>query len=104
MRILVISAALLLGACSTYQATEEVNAGPEFTEEEKAAMSTEEKVEVYNAQVTDEKDEIVCRRRATTGSHMRRTTCKTRWEMKREREAAQETLERSKGYTYRPTN
>ena len=104
MRILIVPMVVLLGACSTYTATEQVKEGPEFTGAGKAAMSTDEKVDVYNAQVEDKKDELVCRRRATTGSHMRRTECRTRWEIERDRQAAQDALERSKGNTYQPGN
>ena len=105
MRILVISVALVLAGCSTTnEPTDDVRGGPEFTEAEKASMTAEEKAEIYNASVATDDDRLVCRRRMTTGSHMRRTTCRSRAEMREDREAAQEALGRIRTNTTAPPN
>lgn len=63
--------------------------GPKFTDEQKASMSTEEKVAVYNNEVR-KKDRVVCSRQRTTGSHFRQTTCYTREEIDDAKMAADE--------------
>lgn len=65
--------------------------GPKFTDEEKAQLSPEEKVAVYNNEVR-EKDRLVCRRERPTGSHLQRTRCFTREEMEQARMAAETIL------------
>lgn len=64
---------------------------PVFTAEEKAAMTQEEKLRVYNETAAD-RDRVVCRRERPVGSHMPRTICRTVAEIEAEREAAQETI------------
>ena len=98
MRILV--SALTLGllitlagcAAPTSGKTKDLQVAPTYTEEEKAAMSSEEKVAAYNESMSDEKDELVCRREKPTGSHMSKTVCYTREQIEAQRNAAQEAL------------
>lgn len=65
--------------------------GPKFTEEQKAQLSDEEKVNIYNNEVR-EKDRLVCRKERVTGSHFLRTRCFTREEMQQARTAAEMAL------------
>lgn len=64
---------------------------PVFTENEKASMTSEEKVAVYNADKSDD-DRIVCRKRARSGSHRKVRVCRTVGEMKADEEAARDAL------------
>lgn len=65
--------------------------GPKFTEEEKAQMSTEEKVALYNAEVR-EKDRIICRKEKPLGSHFYRERCFTQKELDEARRAGQDMM------------
>lgn len=88
----------LLYGCAGQQAVEEVTAevepapAPTFTREEVDAMSTEEKLTVYNEQVDEEKHKLICSKRMVTGSHRRVTECRTIGERKKEKEAADDFL------------
>jgi hypothetical protein len=79
-------------AAPTSGKTKDLQVAPTYTEEEKAAMSTEEKVAAYNDSMSDEKDELVCRREKPTGSHMSKTVCYTREQIDMQRKEAQEAL------------
>lgn len=68
--------------------------GPKFTEEEKAQMSTEEKVAVYNTEVREE-DRIICRREKPLGSHFYRERCFTQKELDEARRAGQDMMRSS---------
>lgn len=71
---------------------------------EKAEATFDEKVEAYNKEKEDD-DKVVCRREKRTGSHFSRTRCVTAAQAKREREDAQESLQRaSRGTNTGPTN
>ena len=72
--------------------------GPKFTEEEKAQMSDEEKVALYNAEVREE-DRLVCRREKILGSHFYTTRCFTQKELAEAQAAAQEMMRRHQGPT-----
>jgi hypothetical protein len=102
---MVIVAVLVLAGCasSKYQGTKDVKAGPTFTETEKESMSDDEKLAIYNAQVR-EKDQVVCRRRVTTGSHRKRTVCFTRAERELQEDSARRTLNRSTGLVGAPAD
>ena len=94
------SLAALLAGCASVEpssATRNAEAGPEFTAEEKAAMTTEEKVAVYNEQ-QDEADQLVCRRERPVGSRMLTTVCYTRAEIEQQQRDAQDQLRPAKGY------
>ncbi len=97
-----IAAGLLAGCASTDAPMNET--APQFTEAEKAEMSTDEKADVYNASVTDEEDRVICRRVTPTGSHRSKTICRTVSEAAVERDAAQETLRKGRGTSYKPGN
>ena len=95
----------LMAGCSsmpTSQTTKDLESAPQFTEEEKAAMTTEEKVAVYNESMNEDGDELVCRREHVVGSHFKKTVCKTRAEMEAERRSAQDALGQAKGSTSKP--
>jgi len=66
----------------------------EVTVETDAKASFEEKVEAYNKD-KGEKDKVVCRREKRTGSHFSRRRCVTAAQAEREREDAQDALQRS---------
>ncbi len=92
---------MTLGACASVQepsSTRNAQNGPAYTEEEKAEMSTEEKVAVYNDQ-QNEPDKLVCRRERPVGSRMIKTVCRTQAEIEQERQAAQDAMRPSKGYS-----
>jgi hypothetical protein len=108
-------AAMLMSACMlavtagcssmpTSQTTQDLESAPQFTEEEKAAMTTEEKVAVYNESMSQERDEIVCRRQQVTGSHFRKTVCRTRAEIEAERRSAQDAMGQARGTTFKPVD
>ncbi len=67
-------------------------AAPTFTEEEKAQLSNEEKVAIYNSQ-EEEKNQIICRRTQITGSHRKRTVCRTIAQIKQEQDDAKRTMQ-----------
>lgn len=96
----VLLTALLPGCSSMPESTAAKNSqlGPAYTEEEKAAMSTEEKVEIYNEQQED-RDKLVCRRERPVGSRMITTVCRTQAEIDEERQTAQEALRPDRGYS-----
>jgi hypothetical protein len=101
MAVLVALVGVTLGACSSVQessATRNAEKGPAYTEEEKAQMTTEEKVAVYNDQ-QNEPDKLVCRRERPVGSRMIKTVCRTQAEIEQERQAAQDAMRPAKGYS-----
>ncbi|MGH8494879.1 MAG: hypothetical protein ACREVN_01965 [Gammaproteobacteria bacterium] len=97
---LFVSAALLaagvvgLSGCAS-QAESSLASGPKFTEEEKAAMSEEEKLALYNAQV-EEEERLRCTQIKRTGSHRMTRVCTSADERRADQEAAQEALRRSR--------
>lgn len=75
--VLTVAAIGLVAGCSVLpesQATIDARNGPVFTQEEKDAMSTEEMVALYNAEVR-EQDELICRRERVVGSRLKKTRC-----------------------------
>lgn len=89
----VIGLALGLAACANPDALPRGSvAVPDYTPEEVEAMSTEEKIAVYNANAEGQDDELVCRRERAVGTHFRRTRCYTRAELREMEEAAQQSL------------
>ena len=100
----VIVLALGLGGCAmpTSQATKDLQVAPEFTEAEKAEMTTEEKTAIYNETMSNKGDELVCRREKRVGSHMSTTVCYTRAEIAADRKSAQEAMFEAKGRTLKP--
>lgn len=91
----------LVAGCSsmpTSQTTKDLQAAPTYTQEEKDAMTEEEKVALYNESMSEDQNEIVCRRQHVVGSHFKKTVCKTRAEMALEQASAQEALRRGGGY------
>ncbi|MGB5620856.1 MAG: hypothetical protein WBN65_00035 [Gammaproteobacteria bacterium] len=100
----VVVLALGLGGCAmpTSQATKDQQLAPEFTEAEKAEMTTEEKTAIYNAAMSKKGDELVCRREKRVGSHMSTTVCFTRAEIEANRKSAQEAMFDAKGASLKP--
>lgn len=92
--------ALLAGCASVSEPTARKNAelGPAFTEEEKAAMTDEETVAIYNEE-QDDRQELVCRRERLVGTRMTKTVCRTRAEIEEESKSAQEAIRPAKGYS-----
>ncbi len=74
------------GAVKTAQVT------PTFTQEEKDQMTDEEKMAIYNTQ-EEEKNQIICRRTQITGSHRKRTVCRTIEQMREEQAEARRTMQ-----------
>jgi hypothetical protein len=72
--------------------------GPKFTEEEKADMTADEKVAVYNAEVRPE-DRIICRREKVLGSHFRQERCYTQKELDDAQIAAEQMMRAARGST-----
>ena len=98
--------ALTTGCSSmpTSQTTQDLQDAPQFSEEEKAAMTTDEKVAVYNESMSEESNEIVCRRQHVVGSHFKKTVCRTRAEIEAERKAAQMALGQARDSNYKPVD
>jgi predicted component of type VI protein secretion system len=93
---------LALSACSSmpeHQSTIDARNGPTFTQEEKDAMSTEEKVALYNAEVR-EQDQLVCRRERIVGSRLTKTRCLSQAEWQALHENSQEALRRAQYDTH----
>lgn len=63
-----------------------------FTAEEKEQMSKEEKVAIYNSQ-EEERNQIICRRVQITGSHRKRTVCRTIEQIQREQDDARRSMQ-----------
>lgn len=97
--LLVVVLASIAGCMS--QTTRDLQAGPKFTEAQKEAMSSEEKLAVYNAQVR-EKDQLHCKRVQRVGSRIKDLVCKTEAEEAIERASAREALRRSRGDNVQP--
>jgi hypothetical protein len=106
-KILLAAATLaLLGACSSMPestATTDARAGALYSEEEKAAMTSDEKVAAYN-EAQEEQNQVVCRRERPVGSRISKTVCRTRAQIEEERRAAQDALSEDRGYTQGPGN
>ena len=58
--------------------------GPKFTAEQKAAMSDEQKVDIYNYHVPRD-EELVCRNESPVGSHFKKMNCRSRSQIREER-------------------
>lgn len=85
-------------------ATTEETSEAEVTVKKDAKASFEEKVAEYNED-KDDKEKVICRREKRTGSHFSRRRCVTASQAKREREDAQEALQRaSRGTNSGPIN
>ncbi len=102
-RLFALFAAGLLAGCASTDAPMNETA-PQFTKAERAEMRTDEKAAVYNASVMDEGDRVICRRVTPTGSHRSKTICRTVSEANIEREAAQDTLRKGRGTSFKPGN
>ena len=99
MTALLACALFALSACTTVESTsarQDEQKGPAFTEEEKAQMTTDEKVALYNEQ-QEEDNQVVCRRERPVGSRMVKTVCRTRAQIEEERRAAQDAMGPAKG-------
>lgn len=100
MRIIsavVLTGAMFLTGCIS-QTTRDLRTGPQFTQAEKDRMTEEEKLGIYNSLVRD-KDQLVCVKRSKVGSRLKRTECRTEFEMVLEGESAREALRQSRGGT-----
>ena len=69
--------------------------GPKFTQEEKANMSLEEKLAIYNANVAIEQ-QLTCKAGEVTGSHFRVFRCFTQEELVAQQNAAAEFMRAAK--------
>lgn len=109
MKIIPIPAVLALAmaaGCSnmpTSQTTNDLDVAPVYTQEEKDAMTEEQKVALYNESMSQEKNKVVCRREEVLGSHFRKTVCKTQGEIDDERRAAQDAMGAGRGLVGDPT-
>ena len=95
--LLVALAAVAITGCASDAGnspvvTEAALAAPMFTQEEKDQMTSEEKVAIYNTQ-EEEKNQIICRRTQITGSHRKRTVCRTIAQIEEEQENARRSLQ-----------
>jgi hypothetical protein len=90
-----IVAVMGLGACSSMpksQPTKDLETAPQYTQEEKDAMTEEERIALYNESMSQKKNKVVCRREKPLGSHMTKTVCRTQEEIELDRELARESL------------
>lgn len=100
MRQVLISTGLIiavmgLGACSSMPkstTSKDLDTAQQYTQEEKDAMTEEERVALYNESMSQKKNKVVCRREKPLGSHMTKTVCRTQAEIEIDREMAKESL------------
>ncbi len=102
-RLAFVLTVVLTAGCASTDAPVDADA-PRFTEAEKAAMTTEEKAEIYNASVQNDEDRVICRRYTPTGTRQSKTICRTVAEAESERKAAQESLRKGRGTALTPTD
>lgn len=94
-----------LAACSSMpksQTTKDLANAPQYTQEEKDAMTEEQKIALYNESMSQEKSKVVCRREKPIGSHMTKTVCRTRAEIEQDQENSQESLRNTRGKPWDP--
>ena len=92
---MLVTATVALSGCAYVKPSADARAkqhyneyAPKFTDEEKANMSVDEKLAIYNANIAI-KHQLVCRRETLTGSHFKVQRCFTREEMAAQQEAAE---------------
>lgn len=97
---MVCSGVVVLGGCSMIGPSPDARKkaqyeqhGQKFTEEEKAAMSPEHKLAVYNLNV-EKRDQLKCRAERPTGTRFKVTRCFTFEESREMRNAAQDFIRR----------
>lgn len=95
--LLVAVAAVAITGCASGGSPEPspartAQAAPAFTQGEIDQLSTEEKVAIYNTQ-EKEKNQIVCRKITVTGTHRKRTVCRSVEQMRLEREEARRVMQ-----------
>ena len=95
--LLVAAAAVAITGCASGGSPEPspartAQAAPAFTQGEKDQMSTEEKVAIYNTR-QEEKNQIVCRKITVTGTHRKRTVCRSIEQMQLEQEEARRVMQ-----------
>ena len=86
------------GSLPASRTTQDLENAPQYTQEEKDAMTEAQKVAVYNESMTEDRDKLVCRREHVVGSHFKQTVCKTQAELELERRAAQDAMALGRGY------
>ena len=69
--------------------------GPKYTEDQKAAMSTEHKLALYNLNV-EKRHQLKCRGERPTGTRFKVTRCFTFEEQREMRNAAQDFMRRAR--------
>lgn len=99
--IISVAIAGLAGCASPDELPSDAVAARGYTEEGVTAMSTEEKILLYNDNV-EQSEKLVCRSERVVGSHFRRTRCFTRAELEQMRKDAQEVMEAQPGRTGSP--
>ncbi len=94
--LMLVAASVLTSGCAYVGPSKDARAmaryeeyAPKFTDEEKANMSVDEKLAIYNANIALN-HQLVCRREKVTGSHFRVHRCFTREELTAQQEAAEE--------------
>jgi hypothetical protein len=93
-----VLAAIGLSACSSMpksQTSKDLDTAAQYTQEEKDAMTEEERIALYNESMSQQKNKVVCRREKPLGSHMIKTVCRTQAEIELDREEARDALIRS---------
>ena len=95
--LLVALAAIAITGCASGAgnapgAVRTAQISPTFTQEEKDQMTDEEKVAIYNSQ-EEEKNQIICRRVQITGSHRKRTVCRTIEQIQLEQDEARRSMQ-----------
>lgn len=87
-------ALVVAGCAGNGQAIDNVQAkgNEQLPQEEQVASSSE-----------DKRYEVICRRQKTVGSRLAERVCKTRYQIEKEREEAQEQMRREQGFRARKT-
>lgn len=95
--LLVAVAAAAITGCASAGSPEPspvttAQATPVLTRDEIDRLSTEEKVAIYNTQ-EKEKNQIVCRKISVTGTHRKRTVCRSLEQIRLEQEEARRVMQ-----------
>lgn len=97
---MLLAMAMLVTGCASSgtetKSTAAATAKPTFTEEEKANMTQEEKVAIHNA-TAEEEDQVICRREGITGSHKKRTVCRTVKQIQQDQDDARDSMKSATG-------
>jgi hypothetical protein len=96
-KLLLTAALVVFGVTGCASTATEKNGGTAsqkmYTQDEKDAMSQEDKVSVFNESKSDDQ-QMICRKEVVTGTHRKRRVCRTVEQRRADSESAHEALGR----------